>query len=300
MSRYMQKFLQINVAEKWVGVEAGVIKDQLKQFLAPYDYFFSPELSTSNRATLGAMINTDAPGQGSLVYGKTSDHVLSVKAILLGGEVLEIYPMTVELAERFSQQQSTIGRIYSNVYHHNRQQRQLILAKFPRLNRFLTGYDLRHVFDDTMTQFDLTRILTVSEGTLAFITKAKLNITLLPKIRRLVNINYDSFDSALRNAPVMVAAKADNAQKWIKIFAQFGRQLINVNIGCCGMAGTYGHEVKHLANSKGIYALSWGNRLQKLPKIRCLATGYACCSQVKRIENETIKHPLQALLEIFK
>ncbi len=208
MSRYMQKILQINVAEKWVRVEAGVIKDQLNQFLAPYGYFFSPELSTSNRATLGGMINTDASGQGSLVYGKTSDHVLSVKAILLGGEVLETYPMTVELAERFSQQQSTIGRIYSTVYHHCRQQRQLILAKFPRLNRFLTGYDLRHVFDDTMTQFDLTRILTGSEGTLAFITEAKLNITPLPKIRRLVNIKYDSFDSALRNAPVMVAAKA--------------------------------------------------------------------------------------------
>lgn len=59
-----------------------------------------------------------------------------------------------------------------------------------------------------MTQFDLTRILTGSEGTLAFITEAKLNITPLHKIRRLVNIKYDSFDSALRNAPVMLSAKA--------------------------------------------------------------------------------------------
>lgn len=31
------------------------------------------------------MINTDASGQGSLVYGKTSDHVLGVKAMVLGG-----------------------------------------------------------------------------------------------------------------------------------------------------------------------------------------------------------------------
>ncbi len=59
-----------------------------------------------------------------------------------------------------------------------------------------------------MTQFGLTRILTGSEGTLAFITEAKLNITPLLKVRRLVNIKYDSFDSALRNASVMVAAKA--------------------------------------------------------------------------------------------
>ena len=83
-----------------------------------------------------------------------------------------------------------------------------IIDKFPKLNRFLTGYDLRHVFNDEMTEFDLTRILTGSEGTLAFITEARLDITPLPKVRRLVNVKYDSFDSALRNAPVMVEARA--------------------------------------------------------------------------------------------
>ncbi|SUH37780.1 FAD-binding protein [Salmonella enterica subsp. enterica] len=79
---------------------------------------------------------------------------------------------------------------------------------FPKLNRFLTGYDLRHVFNDDMTRFDLTRILTGSEGTLAFITEARLDITPIPKVRRLVNVKYDSFDSALRNAPFMVDARA--------------------------------------------------------------------------------------------
>ncbi len=59
-----------------------------------------------------------------------------------------------------------------------------------------------------MTGFDLTRILTGSEGTLAFITEARLDITRLPKVRRLVNVKYDSFDSALRNAPFMVEARA--------------------------------------------------------------------------------------------
>ncbi len=87
-------------------------------------------------------------------------------------------------------------------------QRDLIIDKFPKLNRFLTGYDLRHVFNDEMSEFDLTRILTGSEGTLAFITEARLDITRLPKVRRLVNVKYDSFDSALRNAPFMVEAKA--------------------------------------------------------------------------------------------
>lgn len=208
MSRYMNRILEINPEQGWVKVEAGVIKDQLNQYLKPYGYFFSPELSTSNRATLGGMINTDASGQGSLVYGKTSDHVLGVKAMVLGGECIETRAMPIELAQSIASEDSVVGRIYKTVLTRCLEQRALIEAKFPKLNRFLTGYDLRHVFNDELTEFDLTRILTGSEGSLAFITEATLDITPLPKVRRLVNVKYDSFESALRNAPFMVAAKA--------------------------------------------------------------------------------------------
>lgn len=208
MSRYMNRILELNLEQGWVSVEAGVIKDQLNQYLRPFGYFFSPELSTSNRATLGGMINTDASGQGSLEYGKTSDHVLGLRAILLGGEILDTRAMPTALAETIAKEDSVSGRIYRTVLGRCREQRQLILDRFPKLNRFLTGYDLRHVLSDDLQTFDLTRILTGAEGTLAFITEARLDITPLPKVRRLVNIKYDSFDSALRNAPFMVEAKA--------------------------------------------------------------------------------------------
>ena len=208
MSRHMNRILEINLEQGWVRVEAGVVKDQLNAWLKPYGFFFSPELSTSNRATLGGMINTDASGQGSLVYGKTSDHVLGLRAVLLGGDILDTRPMAAALAETLAQTATPEGRIYQQVLTRCREQRALILEKFPKLNRFLTGYDLRHVFSDDMQTFDLTRLLCGAEGTLAFITEARLDITPIPKVRRLVNIKYDSFDSALRNAPFMVEAQA--------------------------------------------------------------------------------------------
>ncbi len=208
MSRHMNRILEINPQGGWVKVEAGVIKDQLNAYLKPFGFFFSPELSTSNRATLGGMISTDASGQGSLVYGKTSDHVLGLRAVLLGGDILDTRPMPVALAEQLAAEPDAQGEIYRVVLERCREQRELIVAKFPSLNRFLTGYDLRHVLSDDLQQFDLTRILCGAEGTLAFITEARLNITPIPKVRRLVNIKYDSFDSALRNAPLMVEARA--------------------------------------------------------------------------------------------
>ncbi|WP_345772737.1 FAD-binding protein [Vibrio sp. Isolate31] len=61
----MKRVLEINEQEGWVRVETGTVKDKLYDIICPFGYFFSPDLSTSNRATLVEMINTDASSQGS-------------------------------------------------------------------------------------------------------------------------------------------------------------------------------------------------------------------------------------------
>jgi FAD/FMN-containing dehydrogenase/Fe-S oxidoreductase len=212
LSRHMRNILEINLEQRWVRVQAGVIKDQLNAFLKPYGFFFAPDLSTSNRATIGGMVNTDASGQGSLVYGKTSDHVLALKTVLIDGNVLKTHKMATFEAEHRAQMANSIGRIYRQVLDSCRDFRPQILAKFPRLNRFLTGYDLAHVFNDDLTEFDLSRIITGSEGSLGFVVEAKLNITPIAKYKCLINVKYDSFDSALRNAPFLVAAEATSVE----------------------------------------------------------------------------------------
>ncbi|NKF51544.1 FAD-binding oxidoreductase [Shewanella sp. WXL01] len=206
VSRYMNKVLEVNAKEGWARVQTGVVKDALNDALRPHGFFFSPDLSTSNRATVGGMINTDASGAGSLVYGKTSDHVLGLTSVLVDGSVLSTEP--VAKADIRSEPQNLVDQLTKQVADACEDKRGQILSQFPDLNRFLTGYDLKHVWNDELSQFDLSRILTGSEGTLAVITEAKLNLTPLPKQRVMVNIKYDSFESALRHAPSLVAAKA--------------------------------------------------------------------------------------------
>ena len=212
LSKYMNKVLEINVEEKWVKVEAGVVKDQLNDYLRPHGFFFAPDLSTSNRATVGGMINTDASGQGSLVYGKTSNHVLALESVLANGDILNTAPMTIEQAKSLAQEESSHGQITKQVLATSLEKRQLILDKFPRLNRFLTGYDLENILQDDETTFDLSRLITGSEGSLAFVCQAKLNITPVSPAKTLINIKYDSFDSALRHSPFLVEAKATSVE----------------------------------------------------------------------------------------
>ncbi|MGL5310227.1 MAG: (Fe-S)-binding protein, partial [Plesiomonas shigelloides] len=95
-------------------------------------------------------------------------------------------------------------------------------------------------------------------------------------------------------------ALPQSSADWKAIFAHFGAELQAVSVGCCGMAGTYGHEAKNRDNSHGIYRLSWQAQLKIRPLNRCLTTGYSCRSQVKRMEKERILHPAQALLSILR
>ena len=109
LSRHMNRILEINVEEGWVRAQAGVVKDQLNAALRPDGLFFAPELSTSNRATLGGMINTDASGQGSCTYGKTRDHVLTLDYVLLGGERFVSQPVDDAGLEALCAQPGRIG-----------------------------------------------------------------------------------------------------------------------------------------------------------------------------------------------
>ncbi|MDM5114460.1 D-2-hydroxyglutarate dehydrogenase YdiJ [Aeromonas salmonicida] len=208
LSRHMNQVMEINLEEGWVRAQAGVVKDQLNAYLKPHGYFFSPDLSTSNRATLGGMVNTDASGQGSLVYGKTSDHVLGLKAVLENGDIMVTEPVNGSRLEDKLALESREGEIYRTLYRIGRERRADIEATFPKLNRFLTGYDLKHLYAPDTDTLDVSRVLCGSEGSLGFITEARLNITPIPRYRTLVNVKYDSFPSALRNAPFMVQAQA--------------------------------------------------------------------------------------------
>ncbi|QOL24826.1 FAD-binding oxidoreductase [Thalassotalea sp. LPB0316] len=212
LSKHMNHILEINVEERWVKVQAGVVKDQLNAFLKPYGFFFSPDLSTSNRATIGGMINTDASGQGSLVYGKTSDHVLGLSSVLANGELLETTKMPLDVAKALAKENSTLGHITSQILSSCLDKRDAVLAKFPRLNRFLTGYDLENVLDADLTSLDISRVITGSEGSLAIVCEAKLNLTPIPTYKTLINIKYDSFDSALRHSPFLVEAQATSVE----------------------------------------------------------------------------------------
>ncbi|WP_426130382.1 D-2-hydroxyglutarate dehydrogenase YdiJ [Pararhizobium sp. PWRC1-1] len=199
LSRHMNRILEIDPVRRIARVQAGVVKDQLNAALKPYGLFFAPELSTSNRATIGGMISTDACGQGSCLYGKTRDHVLELETVLSNGTVWRSAPLNDESLQKIIERDDLVGAIHRCVADLHERNADEIEARFPKLNRSLTGYDLAHIRREDGT-FDLNSLLCGSEGTLGFLAEAVLNLMPIPTHEAIVAQRYDSFDAALRDA----------------------------------------------------------------------------------------------------
>ncbi len=94
---------------------------------------------------------------------------------------------------------------------------------------------------------------------------------------------------------------AASLRDWQTAFTRQGLVLDVIAAGCCGMAGTYGHEAEHRALSDDIYRLSWHRHVGAAePASRLLATGYSCRSQVRRFGGVALQHPAQALLAAIR
>lgn len=210
-SRHMNRILVIDPVRRVAVVEAGVVKDQLNKALEPYGLFFAPELSTSNRATIGGMINTDASGQGSCIYGKTSNHVVGLRVVLSDGTDWWSRAVDSNHLAELQLRPDRVGEIYLLLDRIEREKRVIIEQTFPKLNRYLTGYDLAHLRTND-GGINANSVLCGSEGTLAMIAEAELNLLPIAAHAALVNIRYDDFNTALEDARELAALKVASVE----------------------------------------------------------------------------------------
>lgn len=208
MSRHMKGVSDFDPANRTIWVQSGVIKDELNELVGKEQLFFSPELSTSSRATIGGMIANDAAGQGSLKYGRTSEHILEVEVVLRDGSLCTFKPVNKEELKECLNRPGLEGEIYQKCYALLKEHADEVKQNFPKLNRFLTGYDLFHAYDKSTDTLNLARLICGAEGTLATLVGAKIDLTLKPSYRALCVVKYENFDSALRHANVLIKAGA--------------------------------------------------------------------------------------------
>ncbi len=209
ISKYLNKIGEINVDERWIEVEPGVVLAELNQFLAPLDLQFAPETSTANRCCIGGMLGNNSCGLHSLIYGSPREHVLEVEGILSdGSDVIFGELSTKEFQAKCSGNPELLEtKIYRNIQETltNAFNQKEIRNEFPdpEVTRRNSGYALDMLLEtDPFIQngksFNFCKLLAGSEGTLLFITKIRLNLVPLPpKFQGLVCAHFNSLEDAL-------------------------------------------------------------------------------------------------------
>src|SRR6202140_2484475 len=86
-SRYNRQITELNLEARRVRTGAGVVLDQLNDFLKPHGFCFGPDVATSSRATIGGMIANDSSGAHVPVYGTTARHVISQELVMADGRI---------------------------------------------------------------------------------------------------------------------------------------------------------------------------------------------------------------------
>lgn len=183
-SKHLNRVLEVDTDEGWAVVEPGLVQEHLNRHLAPLGYLFGPDTATANRATLGGMIGNNSAGAHSIVYGKTVDHVMEIDAVLASGEACTLGPAT-------GQKSALESRVFEIV----RENREEIDARFPRLMRRVSGYNLDELV--RREDFNLARLVVGSEGTLAWIQRAKVRIEPVPRMTGLMVAHFRTVEEAV-------------------------------------------------------------------------------------------------------
>ncbi|AUS06601.1 FAD-binding and (Fe-S)-binding domain-containing protein [Pseudotamlana carrageenivorans] len=195
VSKHFTSILKINEVAKTVTVQPGVVRDELNLYLKPYGLFFAPDTSTSNRCMIGGMVGNNSSGTTSIQFGVTRDKVLELKTILSNGDEAVFGALTSEQFHEKCRLNTLEGQIYKSIFDELEPEavQKQIHENFPKpeIHRRNTGYALdmlidSEVFNDSNKSFNFCKLLSGSEGTLAFTTEITLKLDELPPSERIM------------------------------------------------------------------------------------------------------------------
>jgi len=207
VSKHFTKILSLDLKQKKVTLQPGVIRDDLNRFLAPYGLYFGPNTSTSAYCMLGGMVGNNSSGTTSIRYGVTRDKLLRIETLLSDGTDAVFEAKSLNELKQKKEQNTLEGAIYrslNDLLLPSEVQRE-IRENYPNraIHRRNTGYALdvlidQKPFNQNGPMFNIAKLLVGSEGTLAFTTAITLQLDPLPpKEQVLLAVHFESIQNAM-------------------------------------------------------------------------------------------------------
>ena len=201
-TKYMNQILEIAPRQKFARVQPGVVLDTLRNQAETHQLTFGPDPSTHNRCTLGGMIGNNSCGTHSLLAGKTVDNVDELRVLLYDGTQITVGATDDKAFDSIVRVGGRRGEIYSRLRAIRDRYAELIRAKFPKIPRRVSGYNLDQLLPEN--GFNVARALVGTEGTCVTVLEAKLNLIHSPQERVLVGLGFRDAFLAADHVPLIL------------------------------------------------------------------------------------------------
>ncbi|MGW0162470.1 FAD-binding and (Fe-S)-binding domain-containing protein [Mycobacterium sp. NPDC003323] len=189
-SRYMNKVLSVDPETRTAVVQPGTVQAVLQKAALPHRLRFGPDPSSHTRCTIGGMIGNNACGSRALGYGRTSDNIAALRALTASGDDLSLG------------RDGAPSRLLDDLAAVTRAGLGTIRTQFGRFGRQVSGYALENLLPEN--NFDVTRLMAGSEGTLAVLTEATVRLVNEPPHRMLVVLGYPDIVAAGDATPAIL------------------------------------------------------------------------------------------------
>lgn len=156
--------------------QPGVFYRDFEKATLKYDALMPSYPASRDLCTIGGMVANNSGGEKSLEYGKTKDFVNELRMVFADGKEYVVKPLTKrELVAKMSQGDYE-GNLYKQLFELIEAHYETIQNARPQVSKNSMGYNLWDVWDRRAGTFDLTKLITGSQGTLGFITDIKFRL----------------------------------------------------------------------------------------------------------------------------
>ncbi len=209
VSKHLNQIVELDTANRTVTVEPGIVLDQLNAQLKPHGLFFPVDVSTASQATLGGMAGNNSCGARSIRYGLMRDNVLTIDAVLAGGEQAQFGPIGPQGTAL--QGPEIYRRLTQSLIELANRESDEITTRFPKVHRRVGGYNIDAVLPPELQQREqnMAQLLVGSEGTLAFTRQLTLRLQPIPTHKVLGICHFSSFYQAMESTQHIVGLAPD-------------------------------------------------------------------------------------------
>ena len=194
-SKYLNRILDLDLEQRRVTVQPGLVLDVLNRALRPHGLFFPVDVSTGSRATLGGMAGNNSCGARSIRYGNMVHNVHAIEGLLADGTAGRFGPVAGNPgAGGADDPAGRLGELLARVRNIAANRADAIERGFPKLLRRVGGYNLETV-DPAGHNF--ASLLVGSEGSLATFTRLELDLQPIPAHRVLGICHFPTFRRAM-------------------------------------------------------------------------------------------------------